>query len=125
LKMRGINYLISKKDGGLKWTFQINFKVATYFIRSFHLSTLYFNLALPLKKIQLGANLGVKWLNYAKTKSLRTKLNFLKKSLLKSTVIRERMNSKIAIVKPLSLLFYIVIKLKFFKYFFMILKTIF
>jgi hypothetical protein len=50
LKIRGIDYLITEKDGGLKYTFQKNFQVTTYFARLFHFNPLYFNSTLPLKK---------------------------------------------------------------------------
>jgi hypothetical protein len=55
--------------------------------------------------MQLGVNLGKKG-SIVKNKSSRTKSYFLKKFIVESTMIYERMNSKIAIVKPLSLLYY-------------------
>jgi hypothetical protein len=59
--------------------------------------------------MQLGVNLGKKG-SIVKNKSSRTKSYFfLKKFIVESTMIYERMNSKIAIVKPLSLLYYTII----------------
>jgi len=55
--------------------------------------------------MQSGANLSSKDLNYTKYK-FEDKIEFFIKSLLKSTLMYKRMNSKIIIVKPLSFLVY-------------------
>jgi DNA polymerase III epsilon subunit-like protein len=94
-KIRGIGYQIAKNIGELKCTFHTNLKATTYFTHPFHISPLFFNLALHPKKImQLGAN----WVSngtIVQNKSSRTNLNFLinplfsiQPSILKKYTIR-------------------------------------
>ena len=49
-KIKRTCYLRAKKDGGWKWTFNTNFKVAIYLTYFFHFIFLSFNSTLPPKK---------------------------------------------------------------------------
>jgi phage-related protein len=60
LKIKGIDYLIIKKAGGIKMYFTNKFESVIYVTHVFHSSSPSFNSTLPKKTKQLGVNFGQK-----------------------------------------------------------------